>query len=343
MEWRQLESNAKAVIAKVSKNEGTGLRLEQEFIKFEERFRGQLTANVAKNVTYFFEWIRKRGLATSTIATYTKAFIPYFKRRWPEDSMEEFHKYIAGIKLEVMSSHVRHAPDIDMNCAFEIIDTTRVLAIKIDIWLLAVTGGRYADLQRCKKIIMMPETGVLFVNWGPMKNRRNAMHQVSNSYSIPAQLAKFDFIAKLPTMTTYCDDKPTHSSYSSILARLKKYTVPQHLRNSKVQYNHITSYSFRRLFIQSAIDINTNESGKIDWDAVCQLTNHKEGCVINATYRKNPTHPTVKGEEAETLPSSRNLANEFLMEMSKCAAEDTDEDIEMEIPELFIDDDEVSP
>ena len=331
--WKRIESKAKAVIATVANNDDTRLRLEMDFVAFEARFRQHATGEVSCIVAAFFESLRERGLVSSTLVTYTKAFLPYFKKRWPNESMEKFHKYIAGLKLEVMSSHVRHAPDIDIDCAFEIINTTKVLGIKIDLWLMAVTGGRYADLRRCKQICMLHENGFLFVQWGPMKNRRNAMQQVSNSYWIPPQLAKFDFIADLPTMSTPSHErKTTHSSYSSISARLKLFQLPQRLVKPEVQYEHVTSYSFRRMFIQNAIDVNTNEKGFIDWEAVCQMTNHKTGAVINATYKKNPTHPTITGSELNR--SNTDLANKILLEMSEDAANDLDEGLEDEIPEL---------
>ena len=80
--WKRIESKAKAVIATVANNDDTRLRLEMDFVAFEARFRQHATGEVSYIVAAFFESLRERGLVSSTLVTYTKDVLPYFKKRW---------------------------------------------------------------------------------------------------------------------------------------------------------------------------------------------------------------------------------------------------------------------
>ena len=221
---------------------------------------------------------RHLQLKKTSCVTYCKLLLPIAKNRWPNRDLHVFQDYIKGLKLTTMTEVIKRALDITLAFAVFIIQETRCPLIQADLWKLTATGGRFQDLARARDLFILNDTQVV-VKWSLTKTQRDISQRSENCYEIPECLMPYRFGIEFPKLPTQPNmpGKVMQCTYRKIMTRLNRVVIPaQHADQS------VTTYSFRRCFIQRCIAEHRNEKGIVDWDAVCQLTNHK-----NATIPKN--------------------------------------------------------
>lgn len=221
----------------------------------------------------FLEFLQEiREIKSNTVVSYARTLMNVAREMYPEAPLGEMRVWLKGKQLEVMSATIRRAIDITDALAIEIIATTNKFDIKADIWKMTVSGGRCEDLKRALDLFVSECGRYLIVLWGETKTDRKIAHRRQSKIFIPEDLRLNRFIG----LHEYIPSNPNaglrtlSSTYSAIMRRLAKVE-----HGDLPEGRRITTYSFRRCYIQRVISYCTLADETVDWEKVCLFTGHR--------------------------------------------------------------------
>ena len=221
-----------------------------------------------------------QGIKPSSAKTYLAAILRSAKRS--ELPIHGPHTSDATRILNYLDSEeeAEHARDISLAEAESIIKSMSGPS-QATVWFMVLCGARVKDLSRLKRHqIRLQADGRIAINFNYTKNHKTNLERytviVPVDLEMPASVVTV--LQKRPeeylfTLTVDAVNAAIHAAQGPM--------VPVEGERQRV-----TSYSFRRRFVQEVIAQNTNELGFTNWIESAKLTAHKSINVLRNRYTK---------------------------------------------------------
>jgi hypothetical protein len=189
-----------------------------------------------------------------------------------------------GLEMRYATIERRHALDITKEKAMNIIANVRAIDVKTTLCRLAACGARCVDQQRLHYWQVSFDDGRLRISFRLTKNRRAPQDKFLLSIR-----PWFDFPEDVAIVLRQNEEMQL-ANCQRVNNTLKALTKEE-ANNER----HPTSYSFRRLFVHTAIEEHT-ENGFVEWQKVIEWTGHKSPEVVKAYYQKDLDPVEMKDE-----------------------------------------------
>ena len=214
----------------------------------------------------------QQGLKPSSAITYSRLLLEAASRSGQPFTGPIMTDILKCLNLQDAMTEVEHAPDIDPELAWRIVLAMEGKPRLTGFCLLAI-GARCADAERLTSAsFRFNAEGRLFVSFRVTKNHRSANSAYSISlvpqHLVPELVEVIRQPSKTPIATLTCAD--FNKEVAKIVTKLG-------IRQG------ITSYSFRRCFVQHVIADNVT-GDYVDWLAVAKLTGHMSVEVLRNKY-----------------------------------------------------------
>ena len=221
-----------------------------------------------ETIAIFGGYLYDAGLKASTCASYVRTVL-FFSRR-ESHVTPKYHiadDLLKGLDKTAASEPRNHAIDIDEDRAREIISAIRQLDVQWTLWVMAMCGGRVADLMRLGPGKIVVQGSSLWVHFQVTKTATEQSEQYSVQLPIwiPFRSEWAQFLSSSTPFTADCN---------RVDYVLHKAGFPE------------TSYSFRRLFINQVIDRFT-DAGLTNWISVIELTGHQQVKTVKGLYKRH--------------------------------------------------------
>ena len=202
------------------------------------------------------------------------------------------------------------------------------------IWIMCTCGARVADIIRAALSISLDMTQKrLQVIFKVTKTGRSVGEKRSVSFPFFCQpdsevvnfISSQNFAEVILEMFSRTVNGKKVADCSPLNKVLAAAVLRQGLRKDGKGTREVTTYSFRRLFIQRVISWYTDEDGVIEWMKVIQWSGHKTHTIVSSTYSKGqvlvaPSKPTITSHQdpSDIRPpnSKRERENPFFDEAS---------------------------
>ena len=218
--------------------------------------------------------IQLQGIAATTTKTYVKGIMWALERAGKPikgPSVTDMFKILAYLTAH---EDADHALDISEETGMRVVAALSGDA-QVTAWAMKLCGARIADLERMERHqFLFAADGSVRISFQFTKNRRS-------------KAAAYSLLLQLPM------DEPIPAS---VVAAMK--AAPQTrifpldvdgfnkaIRQLGSEFEGITSYSFRRLFVHRVIDRFT-EDGMTAWEECVKLTAHKKIETLRNSYAK---------------------------------------------------------
>lgn len=244
-------------------------RLWKLFRSFQEINPGE---NASIQLSLFLTDMIVQGVKASSVLTYGRLLLEAGSRAGVPIRSPIVTDVLKALNLQDAVDEVSHAPDVDEDDAWKCINSLVGRARLTGFFLLAI-GCRCADALhlQCRNVSLR-EDGKLAVSFKVTKNHRSAL----KAYTV---LVKPRFLVPelLTVFRSPPDAQPALLSCTEFNLEVQKTEIGKKMS--------LSSYSFRRCFIQNIISKHT--SGDItDWLAVTKLTAHFSTEVLRTKYTK---------------------------------------------------------
>lgn len=224
----------------------------------------------AIQVSLFVVDMVEQGVKPSSALTYSRILTEAASRAGEPFEGPVLRDVIKALSLRDALDETDHAPDVDEDTAWKIVLALTGRARLTGFFLLAV-GCRCGDGQQltCGSISLLPGEK-LAVSFRVTKNHRSS----TAAYSV--KVKPRHFVAELAAVIR----APAKSSLLLLSATEFNTAVRENELGKKLG---LTSYSFRRCFIQNTIH-DLTEGDVTDWLSVAKLTGHLSIEVLRNKY-----------------------------------------------------------
>ena len=221
-----------------------------------------------------------QGIKPSSAKTYLAAILRSAKRT--EQPIHGPHNTDAIRILNYLDAEEEstHARDISFAEADALVKNMSGVE-QATVWFMLLCGGRVKDLARLKRHqISLLRDGRIAINFKYTKNHRTNLEQYT--VIVPVQL-------EMPTsVVVVLQKRPDEYLFpltvNDVNAAIHNAQGPMEPVIGERQ--RVTSYSFRRRFVQEVLAQNTNELGYTNWLEAAKLTAHKDLNVLRNRYTK---------------------------------------------------------
>jgi len=220
-----------------------------------------------------------QGLAISSGRTYARSIIGAEGRAGRQITGPFVDDLFKILELLHASEEVEHAIDITYEKALDLLRQLTGDALFL-CWLMVHTGARAKDLQRMLfsqfSFCAINDVAVMKVHFKYTKGRRSETKQ----YVLPVKLTDEVWIpdeVKTRFRVTYKD---------AYLIKIGANDLNKAIHHLGPQFEGITSYSFRRLFVHRVIEMFKDDEGHIAWAEAVKLTGHVHVETLRTSYAK---------------------------------------------------------
>ena len=221
-----------------------------------------------------------QGIKPSSAKTYLAAILRSAKRT--DQPIHGPHNTDAVRILNYLDAEEEstHARDISFAEADALVKNMSGVE-QATVWFMLLCGGRVRDLARLKRHqISLLRDGRIAINFKYTKNHRTNLEQYT--VIIPVQ---FEMPASVVVVLQKRPDEYLFPlTVNDVNAAI--YNAQGPMEPVIGERQRVTSYSFRRRFVQEVLAQNTNELGYTNWLEAAKLTAHKDLNVLRNRYTK---------------------------------------------------------
>ena len=174
----------------------------------------------------------------------------------------------------------QHARDISLAEADAILKNMSGVT-QATVWFMILCGARVKDLARLKRHqIRLLADGRIAINFHYTKNHRTNLERYT--VIVPVEL-------EMPSsVVAILRKRPDESLFPLTVdeVNLAIHAAQGPMETVEGERQRVTSYSFRRRFVQEVIAQNTNELGYTNWLESAKLTAHQSINVLRNRYTK---------------------------------------------------------
>lgn len=267
------------LLMRVNTDGATMTRLYDQFKEFRVLNGLNDEGSKARSLWLFIIDCFVQGLKASSCKTYCSLLLEAHRRSGAPFSGPLVGDLVKALALLHCEEETEHAPDIPLETAWTILRTLgkEFSKARLTIFLLLALGCRCADAENlvCEDI-RINNDGSISISYGITKNHRCKL----KSYSI--RIRPRELIPELSAIVSAPVNTPIPHLSATELNRVLAAEVPKmNLGNLE----GLTSYSFRRAFIQDIVGRHKSEDGSlVDWLGVARFTGHNNLDVLRVAY-----------------------------------------------------------
>jgi len=225
-----------------------------------------------------------QGIKPSSALTYLHAVLRMKKRQ--SDPLSGCHIGDAIKILHYLNSEeeASHAVDVTLEQARDIMMKLKG-TVQATVWFMITCGARVKDLTRLKRgQILWNADNTISINFKFTKNHRSNLEEYT--VIVPVVLPIVDSVVQI--LATGWDTHPFTLDVNAVNEALHFSQAPRYpwlpTLDEPTEPLRVTSYSFRRRFVQDTIARCTNEQGFTNWLQAAKLTAHKDINVLRNRY-----------------------------------------------------------
>ena len=221
-----------------------------------------------------------QGIKPSSAKTYLAAILRSSKRA--EHPINGPHNADALRILNYLDSEEEstHARDVTLSEADSIIRNMSGIT-QASVWFMVLCGARVKDLARLKRHqIRLLADGRIAINFQYTKNHKTNLDQYTVIVPVELEMP----ISVVHVLQKRSDEYLFPLSVNDVNAAIHEAQGPMEPVEGERQ--RVTSYSFRRRFVQDVLAQNTNELGYTNWLEAAKLTAHQSINVLRNRYTK---------------------------------------------------------
>lgn len=224
-----------------------------------------------------------QGLKPSSALTYVNAILRMNRRQGNPVTGCHVGDAIKILSFLDSEEEAKHAVDVTLEQALRIMLKMSGIA-QATIWFMITCGARVKDLTRLKRSQIEWRVDSIAINFKFTKNHRANLDQYT--VIVPVVLPVVDSVVQI--LHCKSDACPFTLDVDAINDALHKTQEPMYpwlpTLDEPEEPLRVTSYSFRRRFVQETIAMHTNEQGFTNWLDCAKLTAHYEIKVLRNRY-----------------------------------------------------------
>lgn len=251
-----------------------------EFSSLNDEFVATLPAQAQHSalLLLFITDIIEQGIKVSSALVYAKHIYAAAGRSGRPFQGPIYGDLLKALNMIDAAREVECAPDISVELAWRVIDELNDTNTKLTAYFLLNFGCRCADATRITADnVRFEENGSVSIRFLITKNHRKFVDRFVINVVPKKLIGELKLIASLP-----CGARLPLQECVVFNKALLQSPLAASLK--------VTSYSFRRCFIQQLIEENTSRRGVnghiTDWLAVARLTGHHDLAVLRTRYTK---------------------------------------------------------